>query len=83
MKTAQELYIKAFSQLRDQRSSEYKAGVKAALSFRMGEASKMTCPYPAASAQSDAWHAGTDEGHRIWREEIDKQQDFKVRFDPA
>lgn len=26
------------------------------------------CPYPMESAECDAWYAGTDEGHRRWRE---------------
>lgn len=63
-----QLFTKAFHSQRDPRSDEYKAGCLAALRYRAGEADSMTCPYPAGTARADAWYAGTDEGHAIWRD---------------
>jgi len=68
MKTASELFAKAFEGPRDKRSEEYKLGVLEALRFRLGEISGMRCPYAPGTAQADAYFAGTDEGHRIGRD---------------
>lgn len=68
---AQSVFDQAFHPTlhRDPRSPEYKAGVLAALHYRMGEQPATgPDPYPPGSCQSDAWHAGTTEGHRLWRE---------------
>ncbi|AXA93575.1 hypothetical protein [Massilia sp. YMA4] len=60
------LYQKAFSSTRDPRSPEYKAGVRAALSYRI-DGVRIPQPYQAGTAQDDAYHAGQLEGHAIWR----------------
>ncbi len=67
MITVDGLMEKAFGGIRDPRSDEYKAGVRAALEFRVN-AVKISLPYSVASAQADAFFAGTNEGHRIFRE---------------
>lgn len=63
--TADSLMDRAFNTPRDPRSPEYKAGVRAALEFRLNRV-RIPMPYPPASAASDAYHAGIGEGHRIW-----------------
>lgn len=60
------LYNKAFSSTRDPRSTEYKAGVRAALAYRI-DGARIPQPYGAGTAQDDAYHAGQLEGHAIWR----------------
>lgn len=60
------LYNKAFNSTRDPRSQEYKAGVRAALAFRI-EGKRITQPYRPETAQDDAYHSGLAEGHGIWR----------------
>lgn len=60
------LYNKAFSSTRDPRSPEYKAGVRAALAYRI-DGVRIPQPYQPGTAQDDAYHAGQLEGHAIWR----------------
>lgn len=60
---SQELFEAAFCRPRDPRSAEYKAGILAALKYRLGETDTMPCPYPVGSVQLDAWLSGTNEGH--------------------
>jgi hypothetical protein len=64
---AESLFKAAFNTPRDLRSTEYKAGVRAVLDFRI-DGGRMPRPYPVGTAQADAFYAGVDEGHRIWRE---------------
>ena len=63
---AEQLYKAAFDKPRDPRSDAYKRGVLTALIFRLA-GDRATDPYPAASAESDAFHAGSLEGHGIYR----------------
>lgn len=63
---ADQLLDAAFSVLRDPRSSQYKAGARAALAFRT-ECALIVQPYAAGSAEADAFSAGIEEGHAIWR----------------
>lgn len=63
---AEQLHAAAFAVPRDPRSAEYKAGVRAALDFRINGV-RIHRPYPAASAQDDAFDGGLAEGHAIWR----------------
>lgn len=56
----------AFNRPRDARSDAYKAGVRGALTFRM-EHRHVDCPYALGTAEADAYFAGCDEGHHIWR----------------
>jgi hypothetical protein len=65
MSTAGDLYAAAFAVPRDPRSPEYRAGVRYALAYRLGETPSRPCPYPAGTAQSDAYHSGCQEGHMI------------------
>ncbi|GGX76817.1 hypothetical protein GJV26_17005 [Massilia dura] len=60
------LYHAAFSKPRDPRSPEYKAGVRAALAYRI-EGKRIPHLYEPGTAQDDAYHAGLAEGHGIWR----------------
>jgi hypothetical protein len=56
----------AFFPGRAPRSSEYRQGCQAALEYRiLGR--RMHPPYPAGCSEADAWFAGADEGHAIWR----------------
>lgn len=70
MKTAMEIFNETFDTPRDPRSAEYKAGVMAALCFRIN-GQKIPRPYALGTAQADAFYAGIDEGHRRWRVEQD------------
>lgn len=63
---ADQLLDAAFSAPRDPRSSQYKAGARAALVFRTEE-TPIPQPYPAGSVEADAFSAGIEEGHAIWR----------------
>lgn len=64
MKTAQELFDRAFDANRKPRSDEYMKGAYEAFKYRAGEISldEIKCPYPEATAQADAWNAGVSEG---------------------
>lgn len=63
---AADLFAQSFERPRDPRSMEYRAGVLAALQFRLaGHA--ITRPYSAGTAADDAFDAGMAEGHAIWR----------------
>lgn len=63
---AEQLFKAAFEVPRNPRSAEYKAGARAVLDYRV-RGVRITSPHMAGSAQFDAFHAGVDEGHRIWR----------------
>ena len=63
---ADQLLDAAFNVPRDPRSSQYKAGARAALAFRT-ECAPIVQPYAAGSAEADAFSAGIEEGHAIWR----------------
>ena len=60
------LFNEAFAPGREPRSAEYKAGVRALLDQRVGRG-RLACPYPAGTAQADAFYAGADEGRVLWR----------------
>ncbi len=65
---AEELFIEAFEERKDQRSTEYKRGVMAALiNHFAGIGIGDNCLYKAGTAEFDAFDAGLSEGHRIWR----------------
>lgn len=54
---------------RDPVSDAYKAGCKAIVELRLlGQPFKF--PYLLGTAEADAWHAGTLEGHRLAREAL-------------
>ncbi len=65
---AEKLFAEAFDGPRDPRSLEYKRGVMAALIYRFAdiEISKNN-PYKLGTVESDAFFAGCEEGHHIWR----------------
>lgn len=67
MSKAMEIFEAAFSTSRAARSEEYKAGVLAALRFRLQEADGVPCGYEMGTASADAYFAGCDEGHRLAR----------------
>lgn len=73
MKTVMEIYDEAFDVPRDPRSHEYKQGVIAALSFRI-TGQKIPRPYALETAQADAFYAGIDEGHHLWRKACDEEK---------
>ncbi|MCI0146659.1 hypothetical protein KNO81_12250 [Paraburkholderia sediminicola] len=70
--TVDELMRRAFDVPRDPRSAEYKQGVRDTLIFRI-EGDQMVLAYEIGTAQCDAYCAGREEGHRIWRAHQDKQ----------
>lgn len=74
MATVDELVAQAFSTQRDPRSPEYKAGVRAALNYRLN-GKRISLPFRIGSAAADAYFSGTDEGHRIWRDLNTRQPD--------
>jgi len=63
---AELLFNAAFGIARDPRSAEYKEGVHAVLKFQVG-GTRMPRPYRMGTVQADAFYAGVDEGHQIWR----------------
>jgi len=69
MKSADEIFREAFDRPRNARSPEYQRGVMAALKFRL-EQVKIAHPFPEGTAAFDAYYAGVDEGHRLWRDEV-------------
>jgi hypothetical protein len=71
---ASDLFEKAFSQIRDPRSEAYKRGVLHALQFRLEQISFPEHPFLPGSAESDAYSAGIDEGHAIWRKHCDRSE---------
>lgn len=68
MKTVEQLMDAAFSPGRDPRSEEYMRGCIAALQYRIHGAT-IRHPYQMGTTQADAYFAGIDEGHAIWRRE--------------
>ncbi|SAL07224.1 hypothetical protein AWB78_08482 [Caballeronia calidae] len=64
--TVDELMRRAFDAPRDPTSPEYKAGVRSILNLRVGGI-PVPLPYELGTAQADAYFAGQNEGHRIWR----------------
>lgn len=62
------LFRAAFDTPRDPRSAPYKAGVHAALAFRI-DGKGFPHPYQPGTAEDDAYYAGISEGHAIWRRE--------------
>jgi len=63
---ATDLFDKAFNVPRDPRSLAYKNGVRAALAYRVEHLS-IPRLYEPGTAEDDAYHAGVQEGHAIWR----------------
>jgi hypothetical protein len=63
---ADQLFNQAFNTPRDPRSPAYKAGVRAALQFRI-DGRRIPRLYDPATAEDDAYYAGQAEGHAIWR----------------
>ncbi len=56
----------AFFPGRTPRSAEYREGCQAALEYRiLGR--RMHSSYSAGCCEADAWFAGAEEGHTIWR----------------
>lgn len=50
----------------DRRSPEYRQGMLAIVRFRMVGRST-PCPFSLGTSQADAFFAGTDRGHSLWR----------------
>lgn len=72
---AQKLFLKVFGPQtrREPRSDAYKHGVKQALLYRFaGE--KIKSPYAIGTAESDAFYAGVDEGHLIFRKHEERDE---------
>lgn len=65
---AERLYAEAFPRGREERSAEYREGVKAFLLYVFA-AHPITCTFPVGSARRDAFYAGVDEGKHIDRRE--------------
>lgn len=63
----------AFFPGRAPRSREYREGCAAALEYRILGA-RMDFPYPISSCQADAWAAGVEEGHAIWRAALARKE---------
>lgn len=70
----------AFFPGRAPRSIEYREGCQAALEYRiLGR--RMHPLYPAGCCEADAWFAGVDEGHAIWRRKIAPRDLAEVCYD--
>ena len=72
--SAQAVFDRAFHPFRDPRSEAYRAGVLAALRYRL-EGARIACPYAAGSAEYDAFHAGLKEGHARGRAALATDED--------
>lgn len=77
-RSADQLFSQAFAGPRDPRSVEYKAGVRAALQFRI-DGTAITRPYPIGSAGDDAFDGGLAEGHALWRRSQEAGAEFEQR----
>jgi len=78
MTIATQLYQKAFHPTRDARSAAYQAGVLDTLNFKES-GTELKHPFEPGSAEADAWFAGNQEGHNLWR---DHQEDGKSEHAP-
>lgn len=67
----------AFFPGRTQRSPEYQEGCRAALEFRL-VGQRIPAPYAAGCAAADAFFAGVEEGHAIWRRLLQNHNDEGV-----
>ena len=67
--SAQQLFDDAFSNPRDPRSKEYKAGVMAALKSRT-DGIHYVNPYKLGTAEADAFWSGADEGEFRWKQHV-------------
>ena len=67
---AQTIFDNAFPATREPRSEAYKAGVLAAIRFRLGEQPGIEHPFQPGTAEADAFHSGIDEGHAIVRQAL-------------
>lgn len=67
----------AFFPGRAPRSVEYREGCRAALEYRI-LARRMRAPYPTGSCEADAWFAGAEEGHAIWRRKCEATASSEV-----
>lgn len=67
------LFNAAFDKVRHPRSPEYKEGVRAALAYRIRGAG-VRCPYTIGQVQADAFYAGLEEGHAIWRQHAEAEE---------
>lgn len=65
------LMNRAFDERREQRSEEYKNGVRTTLEFYINGGDPV-CPYLMGTAAADAFISGMDEGQSIFR--VYKQQ---------
>lgn len=54
----------------NRRSAEYRRGMIDVLRYHL-EGARIQCPYPEGSVQFDAYFAGNDRGHLVWRELAD------------
>lgn len=66
-----EAIIEAAKRHGDKRSAEYWRGALDVLRFRM-QAARIQCPYREGTVQFDAYFAGNDRGHALWRERVKK-----------
>lgn len=72
---AEELFQEAFKGARDPRSTEYKHGVMAALIHHCaGIKISESRLYKVGTVEFDAFSAGVDEGHSIWRQELSEEK---------
>lgn len=63
--TAQAVFDRAFEPGREPRSDAYKQGVLACLRVRIDGGELVKNPYPAGTAESDAYYAGVAEGRAL------------------
>lgn len=70
----------AFFPGRAPRSAEYRQGCQAVLEYRVLNR-RMHAPYPAGCCEADAWFAGVEEGHAIWRRKSAPRELAEVRDD--
>lgn len=64
----------AFFPGRSPRSEAYREGCRAAIEYRI-TSTRIAAYYPVGSCEADAWAAGVEEGHGIWRAKVARSAD--------
>lgn len=77
LSTVDQVVSELFSRPRDPRSVAYKAGVRAAVKFRLYDKARgghIECPYKVGTAEADAFFSGVDEGHAAGQKVLERMR---------
>ena len=70
-----EMIIQRAQATGDRRSAVYWRGALDALRFRL-QGGRIQCPYEAGSVEFDAYFAGNERGHHLWR--VEQSREFAL-----